>query len=470
MSAEPLHTRLAPLLGEKARQRASGLLVAQRGKARRLLCLEEGQLVYVASNVLEEQLDEFMVRRGLLPPAARASLALQARQSGRQRLAMLVESPAVSREVVRGAAEELTRELCLATLKWREGACSFTPGRPALPSDFGVRLDPAALVLAWCREAGPDADAIRARLGPPDQPFEAAAHPGAVPPADPLAARLLQRTRQGVRLGDLLAEGCEDEGRVLRTVYALKLLGWLRPAPRRRPPVAGTHQAPLSEAECLAVLERASSPDLYHVLGVDRTAARSQIQEAYYRLARRFHPDRLRSGSFAHLLPRMEAFFARVTEAYQVLYDPESRRAYDERLEQDTARGREEVLSAAELARSNYVRARECIERRHYSEALRFLENAIQLEPTVALYHLALGELLAGHPRRRAEAEAALERATALDPSLARAYAVRGRLCLRAGEREAAARWFQEALRWDAHEREAHEGLAELARGAAGRL
>jgi molecular chaperone DnaJ len=64
--------------------------------------------------------------------------------------------------------------------------------------------------------------------------------------------------------------------------------------------------------------------DYYEVLGVDRKARPQEIKRAYRKLARQHHPD-LNPGD-----RRAEERFKRLTEAYEVLSDPQKRRAYDQ--------------------------------------------------------------------------------------------------------------------------------------------
>lgn len=62
--------------------------------------------------------------------------------------------------------------------------------------------------------------------------------------------------------------------------------------------------------------------DYYAVLGVSRDASQEDIKKAYRRLARRLHPD-VNGGSEA------EEEFKRVSQAYDVLSDPQKRRSFD---------------------------------------------------------------------------------------------------------------------------------------------
>ena len=62
--------------------------------------------------------------------------------------------------------------------------------------------------------------------------------------------------------------------------------------------------------------------EFYALLGVARDASEAEIKKAYRKLAMEFHPDR-------NPAPEAEARFKEITEAYEVLRDPQKRAAYD---------------------------------------------------------------------------------------------------------------------------------------------
>jgi curved DNA-binding protein len=67
----------------------------------------------------------------------------------------------------------------------------------------------------------------------------------------------------------------------------------------------------------------ADERDLYEVLGVARSATQDEIQRAYRKLARSYHPD-------VNSDPGAEDRFKEISAAYDVLSDPGTRRRYDD--------------------------------------------------------------------------------------------------------------------------------------------
>jgi molecular chaperone DnaJ len=72
--------------------------------------------------------------------------------------------------------------------------------------------------------------------------------------------------------------------------------------------------------------------DFYKILGVERNASDDDIKQSYRRLAMQFHPDK-NAGS-----KESEERFKEISEAYDVLRDPQKRAAYD-RYGEDGLRG-----------------------------------------------------------------------------------------------------------------------------------
>ena len=68
----------------------------------------------------------------------------------------------------------------------------------------------------------------------------------------------------------------------------------------------------------------AQTKDFYAVLGVSSTASQDEIKKAYRKLAKKFHPDANAND------PKAAERFKEISEANNVLSDPEKRKQYDE--------------------------------------------------------------------------------------------------------------------------------------------
>jgi len=75
------------------------------------------------------------------------------------------------------------------------------------------------------------------------------------------------------------------------------------------------------------------SDDYYRVLGVSRDSADSDIGRAYKKLALRYHPDKNADNALA------KESFIKISDAYEVLSDPEKRKRFDQFGKQGLAPG-----------------------------------------------------------------------------------------------------------------------------------
>ncbi len=91
----------------------------------------------------------------------------------------------------------------------------------------------------------------------------------------------------------------------------------------------------------------------YKILGIEKDSNRREIKRAYFALSREFHPDRYFRKSIGTFKPMLEAIFKKVSEAYEIVYDPESQKEYNKSIlaEEKIAEARKESEKQAQAGR-----------------------------------------------------------------------------------------------------------------------
>lgn len=202
------------------------------------------------------------------------------------------------------------------------------------------------------------------------------------------------------------------------------------------------------------------SIDYYAVLGVGREAGADEIRRRFRELARQRHPDRFQGGEKA----RAETEFQAVTEAFNVLFDPERRRRHDamllDRRPAAPAPGR--GLDPREVARAWMGRGVKAYRERRFAEAAEAFDQATRAVPEDARgwYNLALAA--SQDERWRDRALAAVRRACDVDPMNVAHLRAAGRLFARAGDFDTADRYYRQALEWSADDAEIRAERDEL--------
>ena len=201
--------------------------------------------------------------------------------------------------------------------------------------------------------------------------------------------------------------------------------------------------------------------DYYAVLGVGREAAAEEIRRRFRELARQRHPDRFQGDEKA----RAETEFQAITQAFNVLSDPARRRLHDAELVErrgvaaaEGGRG----LDPREVARVWTGRGVKAYRERRFAEAAEAFDQATRALPddARAWYNLALAA--SQEERWRDRALAAIRRACEIEPMNVNHLRAAGRLSARAGDFDAAERYYRQALEWSADDAEIRAERDEL--------
>lgn len=231
-------------------------------------------------------------------------------------------------------------------------------------------------------------------------------------PIGPEEAFVLSRVDGCTSESDIVAETGLEPGRVRKTLERLAELGAIafaqspqapvphvhraaprpsslidRPAIEARPadgvdlqhPAAALYDpADLDEAvdldlprkrRILDTYYRLDGLDHYELFGLDASADKKAIKDAYYREVTVFHPDRYFGKNLGSFKPKLEKIFNRITKAHETLTRKRSREEYDEYLSRQ---------------RKNQAQERLLVDERAHAAELEQVKRAIEAEARMA--------------------------------------------------------------------------------------
>jgi curved DNA-binding protein CbpA len=192
----------------------------------------------------------------------------------------------------------------------------------------------------------------------------------------------------------------------------------------------------------------------YEILGIDRAASEQEIRDRFRKLARENHPDRYRGPDKAGA----ERKFQTLTEAVNVLTNPDKRKQHDGTLSTATSA----QVDFTQIAKAYLAKGVKAYKEGDMRSAYENFDLASKHNPqdAKAFHYLALAA--SRIPGQIRAAVQAIETAVQREPMNATYLKDAGLLCRSANLVAKAERYFEETLKWDPENATAQNGLAEL--------
>jgi tetratricopeptide (TPR) repeat protein len=343
---------------ELARQihqhRLSGTLTLTQGPVKKVIQFSQGQVCGTASNLPQDSILGVLVRQGHLQQSQADEIRQQV-AAGRRLGQALLESGHVTREVLAHSQFDQISSIFSSLCAWAEGDYSFEAGTQ---TEGAARLAVSDLLLSAARQFQ-NPEELRHLFGDGSLRIELAA--GAMERCagfrlQPQEGYLLTRLDVPMTLDELLMISGLPETDTLKSLYALECAELIiisgrkvtaraataasrQSAPVQPPPSPAPASAPASIDEALARHQArtassdeatqeeivrmarlaAESNDDYEILGLAPGATRSEIKNAYTKLAKKYHPDRYKKEANEAILTALKEIFARIRKAYESL-------------------------------------------------------------------------------------------------------------------------------------------------------
>ena len=435
------------VLWEPMRDGKSGVIHFQNGKRHKELLLERGVPRAVRSNLAKETLGRRLFDAGHIDERAYQEAQRRSRASGQTQGALLVKLGAIRQAQLDRALVEQSRDKLLDLLSWIEGEVWFVEGSSGAKGASKLEgWTPRQMIVQGAGLIHPSVldRELEPHCGSEVSPDVAALKGEELAGA---AEALLQALRSEKRVSALRRDHAA-------TLYAMWLVGCVtfieaeKGADGGIPPAQGGG-AGLAE-ELKQLKRKQTKQNHFEVLGVGTKATTAESRKAFVELAKRYHPDKLGAAS-AELQGLASQVFARISQAHEVLSNPDQLRNYlDELSKGSQSKESKAAVTKILSAEQQFRKAEDLVKRREYSDAIDALNWALKLDPEEGEFYALMGwARFLQDPqdeRVRREALEQIQKATSLAPNSPSGYYYLAKLYKACEEPARAERMFRKVL------------------------
>jgi hypothetical protein len=485
---------LSEILRNLYLEERSGTLVIGRSGVEKRVTLERGMIAAASSSLEDETLPAFLAQRGLLSPEE--SQALRRLDDGRVAQALL-DRGRVSGEEMTRAVRDLAQQVLTSVFRWEELEYRFLEGAaPPSPVPTNVMVSLELIIRALRSMAG--FDQVKQAMLRQERAVRLADDlylPFDQLSLTPIEGFLVSRIDGHTRPRDVLAQlPPAEEEPAARFMFGLLILGLAQFHPPIGPGMLTCaflmrgdeekrRREEMERHEVHAFYQVCCSGDAAATLGVRDGSSPDDIKRAYEQKKERYDPGRYLRRVQVDLREELQIIEARLLEAFLALRGRalEARQApapgergapteYDvtgkrKELSKTENQSMEEVRR--QMAERYLSRARDYWKLGDIYNCIRYCEFAQSHHDNDASVHSLLGQALALNPDHRWQrrAEAALARATELEPFNASHFVALGELYRNNSLFSKARKQFEKALELVPSHAQAQQALKDLPAG-----
>lgn len=457
------------LLHHLYRGQSTGALFLLRDNIKKIVYFSGGHPIYVKSNLLSECLGNVLVAEKMITPEECEHSLERMRETRRQQGTVLIELGSISpQNLVFGLELQLQTKL-FDVFGWTAGEYLFKVDAKMPSEVVRLELSNAALIAEGVRRMW-DLERLLIALAPHIDRFLAPAKDPELRfqhlPLDDMEQTFLEAIDGTYTLREQVARSPISDRRAYALAYVLWVTGVVEvheQALRKRPAQVERASEDVRARQRLGQeLLSLRSRDAFGVLGVAPTSSDAEVEQAYSRLAREYHPDRCRHYS-AETRQMAREIFGLLYDAYQQIDSVDKRRSYREGQGPQDLEDISEVGRRSLLAEEEAARAQQLMEAERWPEAHAALEKAVahcgDAGDLQAMLGWATYNLDPQNQSRLRESIRQLRRATELDPGYEGSYVYLGRIYMAIGRSILAEKQFERAVQCNP---QCHEALEQL--------
>jgi len=215
---------------------------------------------------------------------------------------------------------------------------------------------------------------------------------------------------------------------------------------------------------------RSKKTDYYELLGIKNSGQVNEIKEAYFSLAKKFHPDRINNSVSSEIKEKANFVFATINKAYDTLSNENRKEEYDSKGYKESDQEDSKQVNLKEKARILFLKAKTLYNKKQYWEAASLLDEAVKIDNNKPAYILLLGLSQMNTDTLRRMAEKNLQKAIELEPWNCEPLIAMGKLFLYEGLKKRAETFFRKALSINPENEIAKKKLGEINKSSSKRL
>jgi hypothetical protein len=352
--------------------RKTGYLYFSRPGHNCSFLFQGGHIVHASTDFAEDWLGEVLVLRGFITREQFQQAAVVVDREKKRLGQILVEQGILPPERLEEGIALQVRQILYRVFSWVDGTYRFEPLLSLKTKEGTLKVSTGDMILEAAHRVR-DPEVVRRGIGDVDLPLGLSADPLlrfqnlTLAPDDIQVFSCVDGTLSARQVAQAVPIDDDD---ALRSLFGLLCTGVIEqlparpkaraaapsaappplPSPSAVPvpaPVTVPGAAPVPDAptaadaardmeerrrEIVELFEGLRTRTHYELLDVSRTATDAEVKDAYFRRARRFHPDVHHQAALADLAPKLEAVFIRLGEAYEMLRHKHSRASYDRTL------------------------------------------------------------------------------------------------------------------------------------------
>lgn len=422
------------------RTKKTGLLRVTDGRISRSVYYRDGDMIFAASDHKEEWLGSMLVNWGHLTAKQYAMASEEMKKTGERLGKVLVSLGYLTPRKVLESVWSQVEGIIMNLFHLRDGGFIFEE-RP-LPTEELITLNlSTANLIYYGQKRVKWSGAFSDELPSPESVLYFSSDPANLFQdlrLDDAGQKVIAAVDHKLSIKDIIAKTGLDRSEVIRTAHAL--LSTMV--------ITTEKNAAVHEKDIRSIFSKEPEPDIRHIiedmygkykrlnyydlLGVKKSESISEIRKAYYRAAKKFHPDIHFRLQYYQLKEKTSEIFSHINEAYSTLSIPHRRKAYDISITEKPVTEKPAKPRNPVYAKVKFNEGKSLLMERKYVQAKLFLAEAVSSDDTKAEFHYFYG-MACEKLGSNYEAKKAIEKASEIEPDNPVYLNALANLCLKTG-------------------------------------